>query len=98
MSTSGRDCRGCKLGYSTGERDINKAKCRIKLCCFRDKKLETCADCNDFNVCDVIDNFQDKSGKKHRKYKETIRFIIDNGYDKFKEKADKWNGPYGRLT
>ena len=33
-------CKGCKLGYDSGERDINRAKCKIKLCCFKDKKLE----------------------------------------------------------
>lgn len=40
-----RTCRGCKLGYELGERDLSKAKCEIKVCCFREKKLETCADC-----------------------------------------------------
>jgi hypothetical protein len=38
-------CKGCKLGYDKGERDIGKAKCKMKVCCFRERKLETCADC-----------------------------------------------------
>ena len=28
-------CRGCKLGYEKKQRDINKAKCKIKLCCIK---------------------------------------------------------------
>jgi hypothetical protein len=30
-STSGSICRGCKLGYGDGERDIDKAKCKINV-------------------------------------------------------------------
>ena len=56
-STSGSICRGCKLGYEIGERDINKAKCKIKLCCFRDRQFETCADCSDYFNCDIIYKF-----------------------------------------
>ena len=98
MSISGSHCSGCKLGYDTLERDISKAKCRIKLCCFRDNKLETCADCACYITCNVIHSFQDKSGTKYRKYKESIEFIKDNGYTEFVRIADKWTGPYGRFT
>jgi hypothetical protein len=35
---------GCKLGYDFGERDLSKAKCEIKVCCFRERGLATCAD------------------------------------------------------
>ena len=28
-------CKGCKIGYDTGERDIAKAKCAMKVCCVR---------------------------------------------------------------
>ena len=98
MSVTGSQCRGCKLGYDTGGRDILKAKCRIKLCCFRDNQLETCADCSNYVTCNVIKSYQDKSGMKYRKYKESIEFIKSNGYEEFIKIADNWTGPYGKLT
>ena len=96
-STTGNACRSCKLGYENGERDINKAKCKMKLCCFRDSGLETCADCSDYPICEVIHTFQDKNGIKHRKYKQAIEFIREHGYDAFLKIADEWTGPYGKL-
>ena len=35
-----RICRGCKLGYDTGERRADRAKCKIKSCCFMQKSLK----------------------------------------------------------
>ena len=96
-SATGNHCRGCKLGYEEGERDINKARCRIKVCCFKERKLETCADCPDYSTCEIIYSFHDKSGYKYKKYKQSIEFIKKNGYAKFIEMANDWNGPYGKL-
>jgi hypothetical protein len=96
-SATGNHCRGCKLGYGKGERDINKARCRIKVCCFKERKLETCADCPDYSTCEIIYSFHDKSGYKYKKYKQSIEFIKKNGYAKFIEMANDWNGPYGKL-
>ena len=90
-------CKGCKLGYDSGKRDINKAKCKIKVCCLKVKKLETCADCQDFAKCKIILSFHDKSGYKYKKYKQSMEFIIKNGYPKFIKLANKWKGPYGKL-
>ena len=91
------NCRGCKLGYETGERDINKAKCRMKVCCFKERKLETCADCADYPSCQVIHSFHDKSGYKYKKYAQSMEFIRTNGYDAFVKMADNWKGPYGKI-
>lgn len=96
-SVPGGICRGCKLGYEDGERDINKAKCKIKVCCFRDKQLETCADCGDYLTCNIIQGFYLKNGYKYGKYKQSMDFIRENGYDEFTKIADKWKGPYGKL-
>ena len=96
-STSGSDCRGCKLGYKSGERDINKAKCKMKLCCFKERKFETCADCLNYSTCKIIHGFHDKSGYKYKKYKQSIEFIRKNGYTKFIKIADNWKGPYGKF-
>ena len=97
-STTGSHCRGCKLGYENGQRDINKAKCRIKLCCFRDKKLETCADCSDYDVCGIMRSFGNKSGTKYKKYRQSLEFIRKNGYDEFIQLANNWKGPYGKFV
>ena len=91
-------CKGCKLGYGDGKRDINKAKCKIKVCCFKEKKLATCADCPDLSTCKIIFSFRDKSGYKYKKYKQSMEFIKDHGYARFIELADQWKGPYGKLN
>lgn len=90
-------CRGCKLGYDDGSRDIAKSKCSYKNCCFRDKKLETCADCTEYSSCELIHSFYSKNGFKYKKYKQSIEHIRVNGYLAFLELADKWKGPYGKL-
>ena len=96
-SIIGSNCRGCKLGYENGERDINKAKCMIKVCCFRDRQMETCADCSDYSSCKTIQNLYTKNGYKYGKYKQSIEFIRNNGYSEFLEIANNWKGPYGRF-
>lgn len=90
-------CRGCKIGFDTGERDINKVKCRIKLCCFRDKGKDTCADCSELDTCRIIGEWYSKKGYKYQKYKEAVYFIRENGYKRFFEKADNWKNAYGKL-
>ena len=95
---TGGHCRGCKLGYEEGERDISKAKCKMKLCCFKERKLETCADCVDYLTCDTIRGFHDKTGQKYRKYKQSMDFIREHGYDEFLKIADNWKGPYGKFS
>jgi len=90
-------CKGCKLGYDKG-RDINKAKCNMKVCCFKKKELETCADCPDYPKCKTIHNFFSKNGFKYKKYKQAIEFIRKNGYSKFINLANEWKGAYGKLN
>jgi len=90
-------CKGCKLGYGKGGRDISKARCSMKVCCFRERGLETCADCPGYTKCKTIHGFYGKNGFKYGKYRQAIEFIRENGYPKFIRLADKWKGPYGRL-
>jgi hypothetical protein len=90
-------CKGCKLGYDRGERDIEKAKCLMKICCFKDKHLETCADCWEYLRCERIQSFYSKKGYKYKKYKQSIEFIRKKGYSAFLQIADRWSGPYGKL-
>jgi len=90
-------CKGCKLGYGDGGRDINKARCAIKVCCMRDKGLQTCADCPDFLTCQTIQGMYAKHGYKYGKYKQAAEFIREHGYAEFGQQADAWHGAYGRL-
>ena len=90
-------CKGCKIGFNTGARDINRAKCEIKLCCFRDHKFSTCADCPQLCSCNIVGNWYAKNGYKYKKYKQAINFIKEKGYRDFIKLADKWNGAYGKL-
>ena len=87
-------CKGCKLGYETKKRDINRAKCKIKICCFKEKNLETCADCQDFKNCEIVDCFYKKNREK---YKHAIEFIKINKYPKFIKIADNWKDASGKL-
>ncbi|MDD4897758.1 MAG: hypothetical protein PHY70_00015 [Methanocellales archaeon] len=91
-------CRGCKLGYESGERDIDRSKCKMKVCCFKERKLETCADCPDYVSCRMIQDFYNKKGYKYKKYRQSIEFIRKNGYDDFIKIADSWKGPYGKFA
>ena len=91
-------CFGCKLGYATGERDLAKAKCKMKVCCINKLGLaHTCADCSDYPSCNILQGFYGKKGYKYKKYKESTEFIRIHGYDSFLKSAKKWKGPYGRL-
>jgi hypothetical protein len=90
-------CKGCKLGYGEGKRDINAARCIIKLCCFRTKNLETCADCPDYAGCGIIHGLYGKKGYKYGKYRQSIEFIRKNGYPEFLKRTGTWKCAYGRL-
>jgi hypothetical protein len=71
-------------------------QCRMKLCCFRDKGLGTCADCTEFDICEIIQPWFEK-GYKYRRCKTYLEFIREHGYERFLEKADKWNNAEGKL-
>jgi hypothetical protein len=92
-----RICRGCKLGYESAVRDPNKAKCKMKVCCFVERKLETCADCKDY-PCEFLEVFWNKNGWKYKQYKKQLEFIKQYGYEKFLLNANKWKRAHGKLT
>jgi len=96
--TEGR-CPGCTVGYETGERDIAKARCKIKTCCIG--KLGggcSCADCQGSPRCNVLQDFYGKNGYKYKKYQESLEFIRASGPAAFVTIAKKWKGAYGRLA
>jgi hypothetical protein len=84
------------LGYDDGKRDITKAKCKIKVCCFGNKKQETCADCPEYG-CDILADFWSKNGYKYKKYRESLEYINANGYTEFVERAKDWKRAFGKL-
>ena len=90
-------CKGCRLGYDDGKRDINKAKCKIKLCCLKEKEYETCADCEEFSTCDKIITRFGKEKYNFKKCMQFLEFIKKNGYSKFTKIAKNWKGPYGKI-
>ena len=89
-------CKGCKLGYKDGKRNIKDAKCKMKVCCFK-KNIETCADCFDYPECKIILEFHSKNGFKYKKYEQSIEFIRQNGYAEFLRMASRWDYAYGSL-
>lgn len=89
-------CRGCKIGYDDGTRDIAKVRCSMKICCIG-KRLATCADCDSFTCCDIIQSFHGKNGHKYRKYRQALSFIREHGYRAFLRIADGWKSQYGHY-
>jgi hypothetical protein len=91
-------CRGCKIGYASGERELCKARCPVKVCCIH--KLgaaSTCADCPENGECTTLQDFQSKKGYKYEKYKEALQYIKQYGYSRFMAVASGWKRPYGKY-
>jgi len=89
-------CRGCKLGYADRTRDLSKARCKIKVCCIQ-RQYNSCADCETYDECAIIQGFFNKKGYKYKKYKEALHYIRANGYEEFIAIADGWKVQYGKL-
>jgi hypothetical protein len=92
-----KSCKGCKLGYDDGKRDIRAARCAMKRCCLMVKKVSTCADCPDYAGCRVIQGFFEKNGYKYKKYRQSLEFIRESGYPTFIRAAQSWKCAYGSL-
>ncbi|MDD5456565.1 MAG: DUF3795 domain-containing protein [Candidatus Margulisbacteria bacterium] len=90
-------CGGCKIGFDTGRRDIGKAKCKIKLCCFKEHSFDTCADCSELGSCAIIGSWFAGNGYKYKKYKQAIEYIKKHGYPEFIKLADKWKNASGKY-
>lgn len=90
-------CKGCKLGYDDGTRDMARARCRIKVCCFGSKKLETCAECVERDGCQNLERFYGKNGWKYERYRMLLEFIREHGYHEYVRRAKNWKNSCGRL-
>jgi hypothetical protein len=89
-------CKGCKIGYDVGERDVAKARCGIRVCCLQ-RRLATCADCSRYSTCGILGSFHGKTGYKYGKYGQALDYVRDNRYEAFLEVADHWTNAYGKY-
>lgn len=87
-------CKGCKIGYDAGQRDLSKAKCAMKVCCIR-REFVSCADCEGYETCETLAAFYGHESHKYKKYRQATEFIRAYGYEAFLRNADRWNGAYG---
>ena len=92
----GKTCKGCQTGYADGSRNLNRAKCKIKICCIR-KGYVSCADCADWERCPTLQACYGHTGYKYGKYRRSIAYIRDHGYAAFWERAAGWTGACGKL-
>jgi hypothetical protein len=90
-------CKGCKLGYDGGKRDLKAVRCAIKRCCLMEKNVDTCADCHDYRGCRIIQGFFEKKGYKYGKYRQSLEFIRHYGYPAFLAQTGAWKRAYGSL-
>ncbi|MEJ2543011.1 MAG: hypothetical protein P8Y99_02995, partial [Calditrichaceae bacterium] len=61
------------------------------------KGYNSCADCSEYDACDIIQEFFAKNGYKYKKYKKALDYIRANGYEKFISIADGWKMQYGKY-
>jgi len=92
-----KTCKGCKIGYSANERNINRTGCKVKKCCFRDNNYDTCADCQLFPTCSIMENWYNKGHGKYEAYRIFIEFIKERGYAEFVKAACNWKNFFGKL-
>jgi len=85
------------LGYLDGQRDIDKAKCKMKVCCIK-RNYNSCSECPDLSTCMLINEFHGKNGYKYKKYRQAIEYVRANGYADFLKIADSWDGAYDNYT
>lgn len=92
-----KTCKGCRMGYGTGERDITKARCAMKRCCIGIKKEEICGKCPEYSACKIIREFYAKKGYKYKRYLKSTEYIRKCGYERFAKAAKDWKEAYGKL-
>lgn len=68
----------------------------MKVCCFKERGFETCADCPEY-PCATLGRFWSKRGGKYKQYHKQLAFIRQNGYEEFLKRANTWKGPRGKL-
>ena len=82
-----KSCKGCKQGYLDDSRDLSWAKCRMKKCCLT-KGYIICADCEEYDRCEIIQSFFNHPGYKYGKYKQALEYISAHDYAAFMKAAE----------
>lgn len=91
-------CEGCRLGYEDGTRSVLRARCKIKRCCLIEKELPTCMECDEFESCEILQDFYNHPrATAHQKIRRAAEFIRKHGYDRFEKIAGGWTGSKGEL-
>ena len=91
-------CRGCKIGYDDGSRSMARARCKIKVCCYGLRKLETCAECAEhFGHCHTLERFYSRNKGGYERYRKVLELIRTDGYREFIKRAKNWKNNCGDL-
>ena len=92
-----KTCKGCKPGYLDGSRGLSRARWKMKKCCLTKGHI-TCADCEEYDRCEIIQVFINHPGYKYGKYKQALEFIHAYDYAAFMKAAENWKNAYGKYT
>lgn len=92
-----KTCKGCKPGYLGGPRDLNRARCKMKKFCLTKGHI-TCADCEEYDRCEVMQSFLNHPGYKYGKYKQALECIRSHDYAAFMKAAKNWKNAYGKYS
>ena len=57
----------------------------------------TCADCEEYDRCEIIQAFINQSGYKYAKYKQALEYIRAHDYAAFMKAAENWKNAYGKY-
>ena len=88
--------RAASRGILDGSRDLSRAKCRMKKCCLTKGHI-TCADCEKYDRCEIMQFFLNHPGYKYSKYKQALEFIRAHDYSAFMKAAENWKNAYGKY-
>jgi hypothetical protein len=63
----------------------------------KEKQLQTCADCDMFSSCPILQNWYGKKAWKYQRYKKSAAYIREHGYGEFIKVANGWKDACGKL-
>ena len=68
----------------------------MKKCCLTRGHI-TCADCEEYDRCEIIQSFLNHPGYKYGKYKQALEYIRAHGHAAFLSAAEHWTGAHGKY-
>lgn len=91
-----KTCKGCKQGYLDGSRDLSRARYKMKKCCLTRGHI-TCGDCEEYDLCEIIQSFLNHPGYKYSKCKQALEYIRAHGHAAFLNAVVYWTSAYGKY-